>query len=1142
MSRTKNTRGRLCRTVVAGVLAALALPAAVAAGPTPAGEGHRPATTDRTPDVSATRTVSAAATVYGVSRSFTSRFTTNLSGDLSVIGNSNLSCSTNLSGCVDARNRIGTKLNNNDWGLVRVDVDDDPQTTDSTTANFLPPDGSTVVWAGLYWAGIRPSNKRTDPRVSPPTEAERTVKFKIPGDDDYVDVIAENFDVLVATGADYSAFAEVTDLVKEGGRGTYTVANIWGAIGANTFAGWALAVIWADNGEPVRSVSVFDGSKLIGPGAPATVTLTGLQTPDVGPVKSTLGFFATEGDFGAVGDTLRLNGVPLSVSGARPSNNFFNSSFTTRSADYVARTPDYLNAFGLDAGLVAADGILPVNATTATLQAATVGDYYGISMLALSTELYAPKFTETISISRSSPPWNDATDAASPGDVLTFTFTTTNTGLDGAVGAVLRTLKPDGFTLVPGSFTINGVSTSAMTPNPVTLAYPSGPDGPTDISVALGGIAKGATVTVTYQVTVENVTVNPNGTVRAIDFAVTGTGATSGIEITEVSEQLRIPINPTTADLGVTALWYDDDPTAGGDTLAAGVPAKLAIKVRNEGPADAGPVTISATVPAGLAYRYALNDDDGDGETVTDADDWECTLTGDTDGFGGTVTCVIAYIEENETAPRVVLYFDVPADTTAGTTVTVGIVRDASLPVDPNAENDSDTVTATIVSVTDLAVTAGRESTGDDEFEYTLAATNLGPSDASSTANEEVEVETRFTGAIEIVGAVGSGWDCTVDDDRVRCRRDALAVGETSTISIQTLTRPTATTGTVAEIGGGGLDRFLDNNVDRVETGSVPGTPVIRPPGDGLTPPAAGRLPAPERVAGPTRIETAVALSAATFARADVVYVATGATYADALVAGPPAGLEPGPILLVERDAIPAVVLGELDRLGPRRIIVVGGPAAISPAVEATLAARYPAVERIGGTDRFDTAVELSRHAFGDGASTVYVAVGTDFADALSGVPTAGLTPGPILLVLPDRIPEVTAGELTRLAPQRIVVLGGTRAVGTAVETELARYAATVERIAGADRYLTGVRLSRATFPVGASVVYLASGVAFADALAAGPAAIVTAGPVLLTRRDCVPAAVLAELERLSPERVIIVGGVNSVDADVGRFVACGAG
>ncbi|UKJ65515.1 cell wall-binding repeat-containing protein [Cellulosimicrobium cellulans] len=91
----------------------------------------------------------------------------------------------------------------------------------------------------------------------------------------------------------------------------------------------------------------------------------------------------------------------------------------------------------------------------------------------------------------------------------------------------------------------------------------------------------------------------------------------------------------------------------------------------------------------------------------------------------------------------------------------------------------------------------------------------------------------------------------------------------------------------------------------------------------------------------------------------------------------------------------------------------------------------------------------------------------------------------------------------------------------------------TTVRLAGADRYETAVTISRAGHPDGAGVVYVASGVGFADALSAGPAAAHAGGPLLLTRPSALPPVVRAEIERLAPEQIIVVGGEGAVSADV---------
>ncbi|SDH76373.1 cell wall-binding repeat-containing protein [Agrococcus jejuensis] len=92
-------------------------------------------------------------------------------------------------------------------------------------------------------------------------------------------------------------------------------------------------------------------------------------------------------------------------------------------------------------------------------------------------------------------------------------------------------------------------------------------------------------------------------------------------------------------------------------------------------------------------------------------------------------------------------------------------------------------------------------------------------------------------------------------------------------------------------------------------------------------------------------------------------------------------------------------------------------------------------------------------------------------------------------------------------------------------------------RLAGADRFATSVALSQSAFPTGAPVVYLVSGTSFPDALSAGPAAAHEGGPVLLTTRESLPAVVGAEIDRLNPSRVVIVGGDPSISTAVAAQV-----
>lgn len=194
------------------------------------------------------------------------------------------------------------------------------------------------------------------------------------------------------------------------------------------------------------------------------------------------------------------------------------------------------------------------------------------------------------------------------------------------------------------------------------------------------------------------------------------------------------------------------------------------------------------------------------------------------------------------------------------------------------------------------------------------------------------------------------------------------------------------------------------------------------------------------RLAGATRYGTAAAVSADAFAPGvPIAFVATGKNYPDALAGVAAAGAAGGPIVLTEPNSLPGETAAELARLRPGRIVVLGGPGVILDGVLPALQA-YTAgsVTRIAGMDRYQTSAAVSAQSFAS-SSTVFVATGASFPDALGGGPLAGGLPGPLLLVKPTSVPASVAAEIDRLGAERVVIFGGSGAVSPDVATELAR-------------------------------------------------------------------------------------------------------
>ena len=330
----------------------------------------------------------------------------------------------------------------------------------------------------------------------------------------------------------------------------------------------------------------------------------------------------------------------------------------------------------------------------------------------------------------------------------------------------------------------------------------------------------------------------------------------------------------------------------------------------------------------------------------------------------------------------------------------------------------------------------------------------------------------------------------------------------------------------------GGYYRSLVGNLD-LRTEAVIGATVTS------ADPAPVTLEAPSsvtRLGGGDLYGTPAVISAANFAPGvPVVYVATGLDFPDALAGAAVAGPQGGPILLVSVDAIPAATAAELTRLRPQQIMILGGTGVVSDAVASALGDYTSgAVTRLAGRDRYATAAAVGAATFVPGVPVVYVATGLNFPDALAGAAVAGFQDGPVLLVSTNAIPTVTAIELARLKPQRIVILGGTGVVSDAVASTLGAYTpGTVTRLAGRDRYATAAAISAATFAPGVPVVYVATGLDFPDALAGAAVAGSQGAPVLLVSTNAIPAATAAELTRLQPGRVVLLGSASSVSEAV---------
>jgi putative cell wall-binding protein len=323
--------------------------------------------------------------------------------------------------------------------------------------------------------------------------------------------------------------------------------------------------------------------------------------------------------------------------------------------------------------------------------------------------------------------------------------------------------------------------------------------------------------------------------------------------------------------------------------------------------------------------------------------------------------------------------------------------------------------------------------------------------------------------------------------------------------------------------------------------GGTPPAPPPPPPPAPPPPPPVEPPPPPAdhiaRVAGPERVVTAVEVSRWHWATAQEVVLATAFDFPDALAGAALAARRDAPLLLNEAQALSPVVLAEIARLQARRVTLLGGTNALSQAVEDALRATGLEVRRLAGEDRYATAARVAAEAGIGADAEVTLALGTDFADAVSAGALAA-TPGhlPTLLTAPDGLPPVTAAALAQVGARRVVVVGGTGAVSEAVANQVQALGYEVSRLAGPDRFATSAATARAAlarFGEGSRPVVLASGSRYPDALAAGPlAARLDAGLLLVPDADLEAAPAAAAVLReyaAALDSAVLVGGVAAV-------------
>lgn len=350
--------------------------------------------------------------------------------------------------------------------MLYIDIDGNTAegagTRNSSSADLILPAGTnTIMLARLYWGGRALSSEFNMADAS-----NQKIKIRKGSSGAYQEYPAAQIDKsVINTGLSteysrYQAFADITQLIKQQGEGTYTVGNgsfstgLGGDFG--NYGAWSIVVVYANPSQNFNSVRVIDGFQEVYSGGNSTttaITLTGLNVPSetLLPEDAQIGVIAWEGDARYKGDFLKVNDTLLKNL-VNPSDNTWNGTVTNNGVHVTTKNPNYTDQMGIDIDqfhIGTGYNILP-NASSIFLQFGTRQDQYfcGVITAVIKMKESDIKITKLVSDANNN-------QIAGIGEILTYSIKGKNYGAGNTSSVVLTDSLLSTMIFIPGSLKVN---------------------------------------------------------------------------------------------------------------------------------------------------------------------------------------------------------------------------------------------------------------------------------------------------------------------------------------------------------------------------------------------------------------------------------------------------------------------------------------------------------------------------------------------------------------------------------------------------------------------------------------------------------------------------------------------------------------
>jgi gliding motility-associated-like protein len=393
---------------------------------------------------------------------FSIRYQVTQKGGIRYISNTATTCSG--SGCGAGRVEVppaGTSTDNG-FTAAYVDIDADGTTFQSSSDSIALPTCSQVSWAGLYWGG-----EMDNTGANYATRNQCKIKTNTGA---YVSLTADQLQDNAVGFSTYHCFKDITTIVQAGGTNArYTVANVAARVGGtNRFGGWTIVVVYKNDLQPMRNLTVFNGLSNVSGSNPTTdITVSGFLTPLSGPVTFEVGDVTYDGDRSSTGDQLMFNGGSgfVNISDAvNPTNDIFNSTYSYNGVQKVTPfiNPGYTNSLGYDADIFIPNNVaknyIGNSATSATLRLTTGGETFLTQVVTMAIDVYEPDLRAACRVVDLNG------GVVLPGDILEYTIVGKNIGSDPSVNTYLTDTLEHNAIYIPGSLQVTyGPNTGAKT-------------------------------------------------------------------------------------------------------------------------------------------------------------------------------------------------------------------------------------------------------------------------------------------------------------------------------------------------------------------------------------------------------------------------------------------------------------------------------------------------------------------------------------------------------------------------------------------------------------------------------------------------------------------------------------------------------